>query len=138
MGNRARSSKLVKQIAWSNCASLHLFTSSQSLVFESISQPPPPPPAHNGPIESLHLSYITCPKPNLFLYPLFFFPFPLYFFCPGHPHMSSHTISIKGKLSQSWQSACFLCVCVWRQTVRGKVSEEPVGRHRRGARGIKY
>lgn len=103
-----------------------LFTSTQSLVLASTSQPPPPPPtppAHNGPIESLHLSSITCLEPNPSLYPLFsFFPFVFFLtpiFTSDVPLTPSHTISIKGKLSRSWQvfslRVC-VCACVCTET----------------------
>lgn len=104
MRNGARSSKLFKQIAWSNCASLHLFTSSQSLAFASISKPPPPPSPHNGPIESVHLSSITCLKPHLPLYSLFSsLPFVFFFlpFSPSTPTHTSHTTRFKGNSSRS-------------------------------------
>lgn len=114
MGNGARSSKLFKQIAWSNCASLHLFTSSQSLAFASISNPPPPPSPHNGPIESVHLSPITCLKPDRPLYSLFsslpfcFGFFTLVFPTPTH---ASHTIRFKGNTSRSGGRVCVETDC---------------------------
>lgn len=63
--NGARSSKLSKQLACANCASLHLSPFSQSFAFASISKPPPPPLAHNGGIQWVHLSSVTCLQPHL-------------------------------------------------------------------------
>lgn len=134
MRNGARSSKLFKQIAWSNCASLHLFTSSQSLAFASISKPPPPPSPHNGPIESVHLSSITCLKPHLPLYSLISsLPFVFFFlpFSPSTPTHTSHTTRFKGNSSRSDGGG----VLAWRQTVREKVSVEPAGRRKGGHSG---
>lgn len=135
MRNGARSSKLFKQIAWSNCAPLHLFTSSQSLAFASISKPPPPPSPHNGPIESVHLSSITCLKPHLPLYSLFsslpfvFFFFYLFLPLPPRTHLTplASRVTHHGLMGGG--------VLAWRQTVREKVSVEPAGRRKGGHSG---
>lgn len=121
-------------------------TLSHPLKASSLHPPPPPPPtppAHNGPIESLHLSSITCLKPNPSLYPLFSF-FPFVFFLPPFLLVTPplhHLTPFPSRVSYHGHGKCLasVCVSVWvfarRQTVRGKVSLEPAGRHTRGATG---
>ena len=120
-GSKARSRKLVKQIVWSNHASLHLFTSCQSLIPGHPSLNYHCSLTHKGSIESLHsIVFHHMPKAKPFIllpslsYHIFCFFLPL-----TPPHCLTLSPSrVSYHACEKRQYSCSVCMRVWRQTVR--------------------
>lgn len=130
-GNGASHGELLKQTVPVLTVLPHtLFTSTQSLVLASTSQPPQPPPpqlimdplSHSICLASHALSQILPFILSFLSFPLFFFFTPI--FTSDTPLTPSHTISIKGKLSRPWQVFSLrVCVCVCERLHRDRQSE---------------